>query len=187
MYNVMVDLETTGTKPGSGILSIGACTFDQYEVNIQKGIDTFFYAAVQAESNKEVGLTYDEATLEWWATQSKEAYNAAWKADDAIHISQALTRFSVFLAQFKGPVICWANGADFDFPILRAAYDKAGLVFPIEFRNVRCYRTLKNLFPYVKATEIEGGVKHNALCDAQYQAKHAEALINWSRRFQQCT
>lgn len=184
MYNVMIDLETVGKSAGCGILSIGACFFDGDAVTLPRGADTYFYAPITPESNTEIGLVYDQSTLEWWAEQSKEAYEAAWKDPTAIHISMALARFSDYLERFRGPVICWANGASFDFPILEAAYSNAGLEYPIEYRNIRCYRTLKNLFPYVSATEIEGSVKHNAFWDAKYQAKHTEALLNWSRRFQ---
>lgn len=187
MYNVMVDIETTGKSAGCGILSIGACFFDSYNVNLPHGVDAYFSAQILAESNKEIGLTYDEETLQWWAEQSKEAYEAAWKSPSAVHISIALAHFADYISRFPGPINCWANGADFDFPILREAYNKAGMKFPINFRDIRCYRTLKNLFPYVKAAEVEGAVKHDAFWDARYQAQHAEALLNWSRRFQQCT
>jgi DNA polymerase III epsilon subunit-like protein len=180
---LMIDLETTGTKPGCGILSIGAVVFDSQGF-IPKGVDTNFSVAVIPDSNLEIGLTHDKETIKWWQEQSKEAYAEAWERSDAHHISSALAKFSVFLAQLKGDTEYWVNGASFDYPILQEAYAKAGLEYPIPFRKQCCYRTLKNLFPYVTPLEVQGAVKHSAYWDAVYQAQHCEALLGWSRRFQ---
>lgn len=182
--NVMVDLETTGKAPGCGILTIGAVVFDLENPATFK-YDTDFYIHVDAESNLDVGLAHDSGTIKWWLEQSKEAYQEAWESPFKQHLAVALNKFSMFLEQLHAEeVIVWANGASFDFPILEAAYKAVDLPYPIEYRNVRCYRTLKNLFPYVKAEEFTDGIKHNAFWDAKYQARHAATLLEWSRRFQ---
>ena len=67
------------------------------------------------------------------------------------------------------------NGADFDLPILAAAYAAVGLSVPWKPYNGRCYRTLKNLAPVVKLARP--GTHHNALDDARTQAVHAIKLM----------
>lgn len=182
LTKIMIDIETTGTTPGCGILSIGAVVFDTPQV--QHGADTNFYVSVIPETNKEIGLHENPETLKWWKDQSKEAYDEVWNNPSADHISVALGKFSKFIYQFKGDIDFWVNGASFDYPILQVAYRNSGLIYPIPYWNQNCYRTLKNLFPYVVAIEVEGEVKHNAYWDAVYQARHCEALLGWSRRFQ---
>jgi exodeoxyribonuclease VIII len=73
--------------------------------------------------------------------------------------------------------LVWGNGADFDLPILSAAYVAAGFGGPPwKPYNGRCYRTLKNLRPDVPRPERRG-TAHNALDDAVFQAEHAIALL----------
>jgi hypothetical protein len=147
-------------------------------------MDTKFYATVVPDSNLEIGLTHDKETIKWWKEQSKEAYKAVWENPEALHISEALAKFSVFVGQLgKEAPEFWVNGASFDYPILQEAYIRAGLEFPVPFRKQNCYRTLKNLFPYVKAVDIAEGIKHHSFWDAVYQAKHCEALLGWSHRY----
>ena len=181
VVHVMLDLETLGTAPGCAILSIGATCFHLQEQ--LEHTDTEFYVAIDRNSNREIGLKEDPATLDWWNTQSKAARDAAFAKEGAIHISSALARFSAFISQLKADVYIWGNGADFDLPILKAAFDTASIPFEFSFRSSRCYRTLKALFPYVTALPIDGAIEHHAYYDARYQAAHAEAILNWIARF----
>jgi len=69
----------------------------------------------------------------------------------------------------------WGNGADFDLPILAAAYKAAGGPPPWKPYNGRCYRTLKNLAPSIKLERQ--GTHHQALDDAVCQAKHLIKIV----------
>lgn len=68
MPHIMIDLETMGTRPGSAILSIGACSFDP---NWLGGSDSdhepgearrTFYQNITLASCLDAGLTIDAAT-----------------------------------------------------------------------------------------------------------------------------
>src|SRR6185312_9517141 len=70
--NIMLDLETWGTTPGSAIRSVGACTFDPFSSEIGEK----FYSTVDDGSCFEAGLTVDAGTKAWWAKQKKEVQDA---------------------------------------------------------------------------------------------------------------
>jgi DNA polymerase III epsilon subunit-like protein len=163
--DVMLDLETCGVSPGCVILSIGACTF--------RG-DRTFYEKISVMDSEHQGLFKDPATMAWWNKQDPEARKEAFSgAKDLVSI---LGSFSDFLRSINSDIYIWGNGADFDLPILAAAYIRVGMKTPWKPFNGRCYRTLKNLYFDVKMEPFEG-MKHNALVDAQNQAAHARLIL----------
>ena len=165
--DLMIDLETTGTKPGCAILSIGAATFD---------LEYKFYANIIHASFIEQGLKDDPSTIAWWDKQNAAARNEAFSGTTPL--VRALGQFADFL-RMLGPAkttFVWGNGADFDLPILEAAYTAVGMKKPWEPWNGRCYRTLKNLYFDTKAQDANP-TKHNALTDAVYQAQHARLIL----------
>jgi len=165
MYdNVMVDLETLGTVPGSVILSIGAVAFDEFVVSGEG-----FYRAIRRETCEQAGLKVSPETEVWWAKQSPEARSVLIDTS-AVSLEDALRRFNEWLSQFPDTVSIWGNGANFDNPLLACAYEAVGIKPYYKFWNERCYRTVKNQYPDV---ELERkGTYHNALDDARCQAEH---------------
>lgn len=176
--NVMLDLETLGTKPGSVILSIGAVEFDK------TGMYREFYKEISVASSNNWGLTADQSTIEWWGKQSPEARATF----DRCHTSEpdglndTLVEFTEWLHFCKGGIDklkLWGNGSDFDNVLLDAAYRAAGLAYPIKYWNHRCFRSLKGL-PMVNGKGLEpirAGTHHNALDDAKHQALWALAIL----------
>ena len=61
--NLMIDLETLGTKPNSAILSIGAVYFDK------DGLGEEFYANVDLQDSIDSGFDIDASTVYWWLSQ----------------------------------------------------------------------------------------------------------------------
>lgn len=172
IINVMVDLETTGVSPSAGILSIGAHTFHCNKSSIA------FYSKVSVESNREEGREFDSATLAWWDKQSKEARDEAFSGTTPI--SLALSYFNSWLETLGSPseIFVWGNGADLDNVIMIDAYKKLDIKPSWGTWNNRCYRTLKNLFPDISAGPFDG-IKHSALADAIFQARHAERILTY--------
>ena len=183
--HVMLDLETLGTKPGCPILSIGACTFSAdihhvaYNFYVRIGLKCYQYFRQ---------FKPDMETMQWWEHQGQEARDEAFEGDTGL--LQALGQFDQFLWKIREdakmesgsqeyPEICiWGNGAGFDNEILRAAYEMTGNhAIPWNFRNDRCFRTLKNLLATPTGVKFEG-TKHNALHDARYQAQIATEIIH---------
>lgn len=168
MKHVMVDLETLGTRAGCSILSIGAVFFD-----VEHGLGSELYTVVRRDSCLDAGLTEDPDTLAWWRRQSPEAQEVLACAGNetvAYTLTNALEEFRQFI-KLSTSVKVWGNGADFDNPILVAAYHAVNARQAWAAFNGRCYRTIKNLYPAQKLTARQG-VHHNALDDAKSQATH---------------
>ena len=180
--NVMIDLETTGIKPGCCILSIGATTFSGPEYRIWE--EAAFYQQVLHEGQYGKGLVDSESTMAWWAQQSDEARQEAFKSPLATDLPVALDRFSIYLESLgqSKDIYVWGNAASFDLKILEFAYFACGMSVPWYFRNERCYRTLESLYGNrVPKTDFKG-TRHNALHDAQHQAERACHLLRATGR-----
>ncbi len=164
--DVMIDIETLGTTPGSAILSIAVVPF-----GLHSPVE-HFYEKISQESCIEKGLHIDDATVKWWDSQNAAAKQEAFSGTEKIE--DVLSRLTLYIKQL-GTVRPWGNGASFDVPLLEAAYIKCGMRAPWAYYNAMCYRTLKNLFPFLVPTVPV--MKHNALEDARSQAAHTEKLL----------
>ena len=157
--NVMIDIETLGTRPGDIILSIGAVKFDE------KGLGEEFYLTINPESSKAIGLRAQKSTLEWWDKQAPEAKAAAFKGEFAIEV--ALLKFAMWMPP-KEVSRVWGNGANFDNALVAAAYRTNKMDLPWDYWNDRCYRTIAAIFMKTKIERV--GTGHHALDDAKTQA-----------------
>lgn len=169
MRNIMIDIETLGVRSSSVILSIGAVPFDN------DAVGAGFYRRVDIQSCLDVGLTVDASTIEWWMGQSDEA--RASFDEKGVPLRTALAQLSEL---FDDDELVWANGVNFDLPILENAYHACGLTPPWKFCNTRDYRTVKNMFPkeLLGSLRIEPVVAHNALGDALAQTLTLQAILH---------
>jgi len=169
---VMLDIETLGTRPGCVILSIGACEFNQ------DGIKNSYYDLICPESSVDWGLTIEPRTTLWWLEQNEEARKLLTQGKKTP--LDIVLRDFIGAFKWKGKQV-WCNGANFDFPILKAGLDAVGLREPWEYWSTMDYRTLKNLVPreVFDAMKVEATVKHDALADAISQAETAIKLLEW--------
>ena len=170
MTNIMVDLETLGTKADSVILSIGAAAFNAEKITKE------FYTIISVESCLDNGLQIYPKSLFWWMEQSDDAKRGLFTSD--VSLPDALSHFSDWVFEVGEDVAMWGNGEDFDNVILREAYLLAGFSesrIPWRFRRNMSYRTLKNLLPHLEIERM--GEHHNALDDAKSQALHAIKLL----------
>lgn len=170
MKHVMIDLETLATTADAVIMSIGAVRFD---LDSTKLGEDGFYASVSIESNLEKRRRIDEDTLVWWMKQDAAAQHVFHEPKQAL--GDALESLSVWVGDDDSFV--WSNGADFDLPMLAHAYRSFDWLPPWKFWNSRCFRTFKGLSCAGQAMKIPGNkAKHNALADAVYQARCAQAI-----------
>ena len=133
--NLMIDLETLGTVPGSAILTIGACVFTDV-------IGNTFYQPVSLKSQIRYGFSIDQETINWWSKQNKAAQNAAFKRDKKERsIRNSLINLSKFIEENKVKYV-WGHGASADPVWLEDAYRKVGLKIPWAFQDVRDTRTI---------------------------------------------
>lgn len=161
MRDLMIDIETLGTAPGSVILSIGAVAFDA--VTGEFGEE--FYAAIDPQSAVAAGLTMDVSTLKWWMMQSEEARRAAFAGERMI--VETLSEFGDYVRRIDATRV-WAKPPSFDLVLLEAAFRSAGISIPWHYRTPRDVRTLLDISGKVAMTGV--GVAHNALDDARSQA-----------------
>ena len=165
--DVMIDIETAGTKPGSVILSIGACIVG-YDNKDE------FYVRIDPQSSREVGLSISAQTMAWWKKQPHGVRDEAFSGETSVR--EALFQLSDWLIQ-QGEIRVWGNGASFDVPILEAAYEKCGIKVPWKYWQSMCYRTMKNLYPHIQF--VEPDMKHSAIEDARAQAIHLKQIFEY--------
>lgn len=160
MNDLMIDIETLGTAPGSIITSIGAVAFDA----VSGAFGQTIYIQVDPISCETIGLTPDVSTVLWWMQKSDEARSSAFTGKT--HIIDALVTLSAF-HDAVAPIRVWAHSPSFDIVLLEAAYRKAKLAHPWGHRVSRDTRTL---FDVTGITLSSAGIKHHALDDAVSQA-----------------
>lgn len=170
--NIMLDMETLGTRPGSVILTLALVPF-----YVPAGESSLpLYIKIDPESCKAYGLTTDAHTIKWWERQDPAVKQEAFSGK--IDLPYALATVTEYLQQQGDSIYLWGNGSDFDNVLLQAAYEKCGMTVPWSHYNNRCYRTLKNIAKSVPSVPIAVG-KHNALVDAKHQAAHAESIFEF--------
>jgi len=171
MNDVMLDIETLGTKPGSAIVQVAAVRFDRKtgvsdEVKPNQVHCRHFDRYVDLESNLKLGLTMDAGTVEWWLQQDDEARKIFEKPK--FPLCSVLWEFQKWL----GKESCvWGNGATFDNVLMRAAYNACGESKPWSFRLDRDLRTAFDLTGFNPKDVPFEGTKHNALDDCKHQIK----------------
>lgn len=168
MDQLMLDIETMGTKSYSAILSIGAVEF-----NIETGeTGKEFYHNVDLQSCIDLGLKIDGDTVMWWMKQSKEAQESLLKNREPI--IEVLKKFADFIGDKNYEV--WGNSASFDCGLLKNAYYKANLEAPWKYYNERCVRTLSSFAPGIKYNYPKPEIAHNAIEDCKYQIGYCSKI-----------
>jgi len=163
MNHIMFDLETMGNSSDAAIVAIGAVKFNTKNISE-------FYTVVDLQSSIDYGLTVTASTIMWWLEQSDEARGAL--KDTPISLMAALECLGRFVSKDD---LVWGNGATFDNVIITNAYKACHTVRPWGFRNDRCFRTVKSLYPSLDIPDTE--TSHNALEDARWQAEYLMQLF----------
>ena len=176
--DVMVDLETLGTAPGSVILSIGAVAFNADTP--ESSWSQFYSAPILQASCTDLGLTVDDATVTWWRARVNETtdlrnfYEDTENAYRSMHLAVAITDFKRW---FPTGAALWGNGANFDNVLLRGAFKACRVPAPWAYYDDACYRTMKNRFKTQVPAPRFQGLKHDALADALHQTRHLVAIL----------
>lgn len=173
MIHAMLDFETLGQKANCAVLSLGAVLFDA------TGLKEDFYAVPNLKEQCKK-RSVDASTITWWMGQglaAKEVFDQS--LNSTLTIAGLCSDFLVWMSNHAKPykdLTVWSNNAGFDVPIMEHLIDSVGLTPPWNFWNIRCYRTLKALFPIEKDIE-KPMVKHHALQDAKFQARAVSAFL----------
>jgi exodeoxyribonuclease VIII len=175
MNDLMIDIETLGTKSNSVITQIGAVFFDRNTGKTGEELSV----NIQIQDCLDKDLQVDGGAIKFWLEQSGRSF-----LKNPVTLQAALDSLRKHYKLHKD-VLVWAH-ATFDFPILANAYDviKQGFAFP--YRNLRDIRTLVDLakLDYKKLKENEGvdPKTHDALSDCIYQVKYCTEAFNKLRK-----
>tara|TARA_R110000851_G_scaffold301208_1_gene457546 strand:- start:9584 stop:10174 length:591 start_codon:yes stop_codon:yes gene_type:complete len=174
MLDLMIDLETYGTKNDAAVASIGACFFDPLTGEIGEK----FHCIAKFDTVPEEGM--EESTMKWWATQSEDARKSL--SSGSTHYNDMLSMFYTWVKDNANlnSVKPWGNGSIFDMVILESAFKSIDMNAPWKFWNVRDVRTIADLGMHVKVNykdEPFTGIRHNALADAEHQAMYVSKII----------
>ena len=152
---IMIDIETLGLDNDAIILSIGAVTFDDYDIFKE------FYRTPSVVGQIMLGRTTSESTLEFWE-------NLKIDTPEGTHdIGKTLAELNVMFIE-NSCRLAWFRGPTFDCIKLETLYRSVGMKPAWEYWQVRDCRTLDNLFS--SRDRDEDAVLHNALSDATEQA-----------------
>lgn len=166
--HIMLDLETLGTGNNAMIISIGAVRFNETEI-----LDNF-HVGIEPASCAPFDLKIEGDTVKWWLHPDREPARDAWMALEKVDVTSALLGFGVW-ATAQGEPVVWGNGSTFDNVKLRHACQVVGIDYPTPFYKDACYRTVKNMAPFITLERI--GTHHDAVDDARSQAVHLQRIL----------
>ncbi len=180
--NIMVDIETLGTKPGCAILSIGAVEFNPFaELEEKQVFGKTFYAEIDLMSCLMAGLTIDPNTLQFWRKKYEDE-TASFFGEQKIGLMMALAGLKQFVQGQSGSaptqeIKIWANSPSFDCDILEFTLTLLKIDQFWSFRDRLDCRTAVFLSDLDLKTLAQPNVKHNALDDAKFQARSIQAAV----------
>lgn len=167
--DIMVDIETLGSREDACILSIGAVAFTNK-------IEETFLTNIDIKSNFDNGRTVDASNLNFWLKASKEAQKKLYDPPPS-PLYNAMNSFLDFMnTNLKSKSGVWANGITFDLSILRGAFNSVDIEVPWHYKQECCMRPIRYLssivgLRYHDYKERTNSVIHNALDDAKLQAQ----------------
>ena len=170
--HLVIDLETLGTSVDSAILQIGAVGFSLFHEET-----CHFNEVISLQTNLLSGRTVNESTLKWHINENNKNFLELLNCGNALSLNNALLKFKYFMIEKFNcdEVFVWGNGPDFDNAILADAFSKNFLSLPWNFRNNRCYRTLKHLCP--SSGDRKMNKEHDAFKDAIETSSHIKELL----------
>lgn len=177
MKHIMLDFETLDTAPTAAVLSFGAVKFDPFTGQTSEQ----FYCNFSLEDCLAYNRTISPSTLMWWMSQSEAARNMVFDQTRALSLDGFTTAFSKWCGPAHDIEGVWANGSDFDLPIVKSIYDDVAKALPWEYFKHRDQRTLRSLNPMAsklaKSVKFDG-VKHNPLDDCLHQVKVLHTVLS---------
>ncbi|HLO43882.1 MAG TPA: 3'-5' exonuclease [Leadbetterella sp.] len=180
MYDqLMVDLETLGTKPGAVILSVALVEWNWKGEIGKKGVFKFPLA-----ESVSIGFMIEPGTVDWWNRQDKQAFAEALDYELGDGDFNAMIRF--FQSSGDVEMSVWGNGARFEFGLLAEYFEKRNIALPWKHTMERDVRTIVSLLPEVKKMWNFVGNKHNPLDDCENQIGYlVETLKNLCMLFRE--
>lgn len=170
MADIMLDIETLGTRPGCVILTLGAVKFNPFSMEAP---GPGLYVRPDVDEQIAAGREVQEDTMRWWMQQAEDVREEALGEDDRISVEEMYKQLNRFLV---GSNNIWCQGPVFDIAILEHLYRQYGWPTPWQFWQIRDSRTL---FGVHGDPRVKGKVGlHNALEDCVSQATAVQQVYN---------
>lgn len=166
MNHCMIDIETLGTAPGSVVLAAGIVVFgkDSYEAMLKFNL---------TESLKE-DFKPNHETLKWW---EKQGFDYTSLSDEKAGNEVILVKIASVIDRYK-PNTVWGCGPQFDMVLLESYYRHYNIPVPWRYGQLRCFRTMRELFKPCIADWSFEGIPHNPLDDAKNQVRQLQKIMN---------
>lgn len=179
--NVMIDIETLGTKRDSLVFSICCVEFDS-KFNVLSN----YYKTISIESLLNAGLVIDTNTLNWWISTDKELFLKLISNVNLVDVKEALIGFETYLLTIEKKCKdyeIWTKSPSFDCVILTELFERIlgtsnKKIIESKFRDYRDVRTAisiadsisgKNTYSEFKNTNKNEYHSHNAYDDCVKQ------------------
>lgn len=181
--SVMIDIESLDVKAGGVVLTIGAVSFNPYELNdFDDLVRNGFHAKIKLKDSLAAGYKIDADTLCWWMQQSDAARLDIFDKDTSgKYQSVAMAELANYLKN-SGCQDLWSRGF-MDIEMLNV-YNRDVFGGPVfDFRSWRDMRTFQETLCDTPAEmwpieSPENMVAHNALHDSAYQAMVVQKIIS---------
>lgn len=170
MTDIMLDLETTGTRSNySGILQIAAIKF-----NIDTGeVDPNVFDRYPSMLPNRF---WDDGAREFWGKFPKVLHSIIARQEEYAPVYEDL---AYFVSGHPKPLRFWAKPTTFDWPMLASHYEQLGQSMPFHYRMVRdvntyiaaCHDRRADHVDMKHVEDAHKGVTHNALSDCVLQIK----------------
>lgn len=151
MKQLMLNCQTLGRTPGSGVVEVGFCLFDNFKVDQKLIEESAKEVTIPVEQNLLYGFSSDPETMRWWIEQ-QHGLRASLRMENRPNATmpQILSELASQLNElWLGQMIrnIYSQYPHFHVAILRAAFIKCGVELPIvlreeNFRNWLCASTL---------------------------------------------
>lgn len=164
MYNVMLDIETTGNIVNTAIIQLSMVRFDEFG-----NAGDYIHINIDAEEQYKLGAQFTQSTLDWWQETNKELFESI-TTKDVKSVKEALDIVDSFLTTTDQ---IWCH-ATFDMPILDNLYHLAGdRKRPWGYKKIRDIRTIVELSHInLGAYNWEKEKTHDSLDDCRFQIKY---------------
>jgi 3' exoribonuclease, RNase T-like len=170
MADIMLDLESLGTRPDCAILTLGAVKFNPYVVD---SFGDSLYLRIDVDEQLAMGREVQEDTLTWWSKQAEDVREEALGEGGRVSLSEMYRQLNRFCV---GVTNIWCQGPAFDIVILENIYRQQGWPTPWQFWQIRDSRTLFGVHGDPRERNKAG--LHNALEDCVSQAQGVQQIYH---------
>jgi len=168
--DIMLDLESLGTRPDCAILTLGAVKFNPYVLD---DFGESLYLRIDVDEQLALGREVQEDTLQWWMKQAEDVREEALGEGDRVSLESMYKQLNRFVV---GVTNIWCQGPAFDIVILENIYRQCGWPTPWQFWQIRDSRTLFGVHGDPREKGKVG--LHNALEDCVSQAQGVQQIYH---------